>query len=210
MNKKYSNILKIILPNKKTNIFIISILFLGLIMGAVFATIIGINDKTLVIDKINLFINNINNNTINTLNVFKNSISTNLIYVIIIFILGMTLIGILFNIFIIFIKSFITGFSLAAFIITYNYKGLILSSLYLILGQLINIIVIIIITIYSITFSSKLIKLIFKENNNFHINKYLKNYSIILVISIIMSFISSLSETFLLPSIIKLIIKIYI
>jgi len=210
MIKKYSNILRIILPNKKTNIFIISILILGIITGSVFATIIGLNDKTLVIDKINLFINNINNNSLDTINVLKNSLSTNLLYVIIIFILGMTLIGIVFNIFLLFIKSFIIGFTLASFIITYSYKGLILSTLYIILGQLINIIVIIIITIYSIIFSMKLIKLIFKENTNLHINKYLKNYFLILIISIIMSIISSISETFLLPSIIKLIINIFI
>ena len=48
-----------------------------------------------------------------------------------IWILGMTIIGVLFNIFILYLKGFIFGFSLSAFIITYSYKGIILSILYI-------------------------------------------------------------------------------
>ena len=40
------------------------------------------------------------------------------------------------------IKGFIFGFSLSAFILTYNYKGIILSILYTICGQLLNLIVV--------------------------------------------------------------------
>lgn len=210
MIKKYNNIKSIIIPSKKINIFIISILFLGLIAGAIFSNIIGLNDQNLVIDKIKLFINNINENSIDTIIAFKNSISTNLIYIIIIWILGMTLIGIPINIFIFFLKSFVLGFSLSSFILTYSYKGIILSTIYLLLGQLINIIILLVLTIYSIMFSSKLIKLIFKGNNRLEFPKLLKNYCLILIICILLSVISSLSESFLVPSIIKLLIKLYI
>jgi len=150
MIKKYNNIKSIILPSKKINIFVLCILFLGLISGAIFANIIGLNDKNLVVDKIKLFIDNINASSIDSILAFKNSISTNIIYIMIIWILGMTLIGIIFNVFILFIKSFIFGFGIASFILTYSYKGIILSILYLIFGQLLNIIIIMIITIYSI------------------------------------------------------------
>ena len=108
-----------------------------------------------------------------------------------------------------FIKSFIIGFSLSSFIITYKYKGIILSTLYLIFGQLLNIVTIIILTIYSILFTKKLLDTIFK-NNNKDMKKTLKNYLIILLIAIIISTISSLCESFLLPPLIKLIIKLYI
>ena len=210
MIKKYRNIKSIILPNKKINIFIICVLFLGLIAGSVFAEIINYNDKTLVVNKIKLFIDNINTNSINSIQALRNSISINLIYIVIIWLLGMALIGILFNIFILFIKSFIFGFTIASFILTYSYKGIILSFLYLIFGQFLNIIVLIILTIYSVMFSYNLIHLIFKNNNNINIKKFLKNYLLILLIIIPISLISSLSESFLLPSLIKLIIKLYI
>ena len=208
--KKYSNIKSIILPNKRINIFVICLLFLGVIAGAIFAGIIGMNDKTLVIEKIKLFIDNINNNSLNSIQVFKNSISINLIYITIIWLLGMALLGIICNIFILFIKSFIFGFSISAFILTYSYKGLAISFLYLIFGQLLNLVIIIILTIYSITFSYQLLLLIFKNNSNIHIKKTIKNYFIIFIISIILSIISSISESFLLPALIKLIIKLYV
>lgn len=208
--KKYSNIKNIILPNKKINLFVICILFLGVIAGAVFSGIIGLNDKTLVIDKIHLFIENINNNSINSLLAFKNSISINLIYIFIIFLLGMAVLGIIFNVLILFFKGFIFGFSIASFIITYSYKGIIISSFYLIFGQLLNILVLIVLTIYSIMFSFHLLQLIFKNNNNLNIKKFIKNYALIFLFAIIISTISSLSEAFLLPALIKLIIKIYI
>lgn len=210
MIKKYTNTIRRIFPNKKTNIFVVIILFLGLISGAIFANIIGLNDKALVTDKIKLFIDNINTNSIDSILAFKNSISINLIYLIIIFILGMTLIGIIFNIFILFIKSFIIGFTLASFIITFSYKGLILSASYLLLGQLLFIIVLILLTIYSITFSFKLLKVIFKSPNNNELPKYLKNYCLILIFSIIISLLASLCEVFIFPSLIKLIINIFI
>lgn len=210
MIKKYTNTIRRIFPNKKTNIFVVIILFLGLISGAIFANIIGLNDKAQVTDKIKLFIDNIHTNSIDSILAFKNSISINLIYIIIIFILGMTLIGIIFNIFILFIKSFIIGFTLASFIITYSYKGLILSASYLLLGQLLFIIVLILLTIYSITFSFKLLKVIFKSPNNNELPKYLKNYCLILILSIIISLLASLCEVFIFPSLIKLLINIFI
>ena len=207
--KKYRNIKSIILPSKKTNIFVIFILFLGIILGAIFASIININDKTLVIDKITTFIENINANSLNSILVFKNSISINLIYVILIWILGLSLIGIICNIFILFLKSFIFGFGIASFIITYSYKGLALSFLYLLFGELLNIIILMVLTIYSIMISLKLLSVIFK-NNSLAIKRELKNYGLILVFSMIMSIISSLSESFLLPALIKLIVRLYV
>ena len=210
LTKKYSNIKSIILPNNKINIFALCILFLGVITGGVFSGIIGLNDKTLVIDKIHLFIDNINNNSIDSILAFKNSISINLIYIFLIWFLGMALLGIIFNIFILFVKGFIFGFSIASFILTYSYKGIIISFLYLLFGQLLNISVLLILTIYSIMFSCRLLALMFKNDNNFAKNIFFKNYALILLFSIIISFISSLSEAFLLPSLIKLIIKLYI
>lgn len=210
MLKKYRSIKSILFPSKKLNIFILSIIILGIILGSIFSTIITQNDQNLVIEKIKLFITNISDNSLNTITSFKNSISINLIYIIIIWILGMTLIGIPINTFLLFIKNFILGFSLSSFILTYSYKGLILSSIYLIFGELLTIIILSILTAYSIIFSSKLLKHIFKSNIPNEIPKYLKNYSLIFVISIILCLISSISESFLVPTLVKLIIKLYI
>ena len=210
MIKKYSNIRKIILPNKRINIFIISILFLGVILGSVYANIIGLNDRNLVIDKIKVFVDNINSNSLNTFLVFKNSVGINFSYMLFIWILGMSIIGILFNIILLFLKGFIFGFSIASFIITYGIKGILLSIIYLIFGQLLNIIFITILSIYSILFSVKLIKNIINKDKDQKFSVFIKNYFIILVICILAALISSVSETFILPALIKLVIKLYI
>lgn len=210
MNSKINSIKSIIFPSKKINIFVISILFLGLISGAVFGNIISINDKTLVIDKIKLFISNINSDSINGIEVFKNGISVNMLYLGIIWVMGMTFVGVVLNVVILFIKSFILGFSLASFIMVYSYKGLILSLIYLLFGQILNILVIVMVTIYGIMFSSKLNLIIFKNKQDNNILKFFRNYVFILIIAIIISIISSISEAFLLPAIIKIIIKLFI
>ena len=210
MVKKYSSIKSIILPCKSINYFVIIVLFLGIILGAIFSTIISINDKNLVIEKVKLFIDNINNNSLDHLLVFKNSIGINFLYIFLIWILGMSLIGIVINILLLFIKSFIFSFSIATVILTYGYKGIILSSIYLIFGQLLNLICVLILTIYSIMFTIKLFKTILRKNTNNELLIFLKNYLLILIFTIILSIVSSLSESFILPALIKIIIKLFL
>lgn len=210
MINKFNRIKSIIFPSKKINYTVITILFLGVISGAIFSTIIDLNDKKLVLEKIELFISNIDTQSINSINAFKNSIITNLSYSLIIWILGMTIIGVIFNIFLLYLKGFIFGFSLSAFILTYSYKGIILSILYTIFGQLLNLIVIMILTIYSIMFTSNFLKQIIKSKQNLNIPRYFKNYTIIFLIAIIISLISSLSEAFLFPTLVNLIVKLFV
>ena len=210
MKRNFSNIKKILFPHHKINIFIITVLFLGIISGAIFSNIIDINNKNLVIDKINLFITNINTNNINTFSAFKNSIIINISYITIIWILGLTIIGIPFNVFLLYLKSFIFSFSISSFIITFGYIGITISTLYLLFGQLLNIITILIITIYSIMFTKNLLKTIIKNKTNNDITKFFKTYLIILLFTIIISIISSISEVFIFPTLIKLIIKLFI
>ena len=210
MINKFNKIKSIIFPSKKINFFVIIILFLGVVTGAIFSNVIDLNDQKLVTDKIQALITNIDNQSINSLLAFKNSIITNLSYSLIIWILGLTIIGIIINIFLLYLKGFIFGFSLSAFIITYSYKGIILSTLYTLFGQLLNLIVIMILTIYSIMFSLNFLKQIIKSKHNLNIPRQFKNYSIILLITLIISLISSISESFLFPTLVKLIIKLFI
>ena len=157
-----------------------------------------------------MFISNIDTQSINNIESFKNSIITNLSYSIIIWILGMTIIGIIINIFLLYLKGFIFGFTLSAFILTYSYKGMILSILYTLFGQLLNLVVIMILSIYSIMFTFNFVKQIIKSKYNMNIPKYFKNYSLIFLITIIISLISSISEAFVFPTLIKIIIKLFI
>lgn len=209
MKKKFSKIDSLVLPSKRINIFIISILIFGVITGSIFIHIVNSSDKELVVNKIATFLEDINTSNINTITSLKNSLMTNFTYVFLIWFLGMTIIGLPFNIFLVYLKGFVIGFSLSSFIILYKFKGVLLSFIYLIFGQLVNVFVILLLGIYSIMFTGKLLKQIFRERNN-TILHFLKKYLVILLISIVITIISSLLESFLLPTIIKLIIKLYI
>ncbi len=206
--KKKKKLIELIFPNKKTNYFATTTLLLGVISGSIFLTTLNKTDKNNVILKIQSFISNINNNTINNVQALKNSLIINYTFVIIIWILGLTIIGILFNIFLTYIKGFITGFSISSILITYKYKGIIASILYLFPSTILNIIVVLTLTIYSISFSRSLLSIIINKKSNKKL--ILKQYVVILIICIILSFISSLLEVYLFPYLLKKICSIYL
>lgn len=210
MNKKFSSGLAIILPNKKINLFVIFIIILGIISGTIFLLAINETDKNLVINQITTFMTNINNNNINNFNALKNSIIENLIFIILIWILGMSVIGIIFNIFIIYLKGFILGFTLSSFFLIYKYKGLLAGLIYVLPTSIINILITLIMGVYSIILTIYLWRVIFMKDKSNNIGRFLKKYMLILLICIILVCISSLCESYLIPALLKLVIKLFI
>ena len=208
MKKSKTKLSNIILPNKKINYFVITILLFGIISGSIFLIILNETDKNNTITQIQTFITNLNKNNINTGLALKNSLIINYIFVLLIWGLGLSIIGILLNIFITYIKGFIIGFSISSILITYKYKGLLMAILYIFPGQLLNIITVCILTIYSIMFTINLIEIIIQKKVKKN-NRFLKKYIIILLFSIIVSFISTIFEVYLFPNILKVIISLY-
>ena len=123
MNKKLSDGLAIIMPNKKINLFVIFMLILGIISGCIFLMTIKDADKDIIINQINNFIKNVNDNQINNNRGFLNSLYENYIYIFLVWILGTSIIGIIINIFLIYFKGFIYGFTISSFYIVFKYKG---------------------------------------------------------------------------------------
>lgn len=210
MNKKLNSGLALILPNKKVNLFVIFIVILGIISGSLFLMVLNENDKSEVINEISTFMANINTNNINNLNSFKNSLIEGMILIILSWILGMSIIGVIFNIFFIYMKSFIIGFSISSFILVYKYKGILSSLIYVIPSQLINILIILILGVYTLLFSKYLFKMIFFKDKTVNLGKFFKKYVLVFGICIILCLVSSLCEAYLLPSLLKVIIKLFI
>ena len=205
MNKKLNSGLALILPNKKVNLFVIFIVILGIISGSLFLMVLNENDKSEVINEIGTFMTNINN-----LNSFKNSLIEGMILIILSWILGMSIIGVIFNIFFIYMKSFTIGFSISSFILVYKYKGILSSLIYVIPSQLINILIILILGVYTLLFSKYLFKMIFIKDKTVNLGKFFKKYVLVFGICIILCLVSSLCEAYLLPSLLKVIIKLFI
>ena len=210
MNKKLNSGLALILPNKKVNLFVIFIVILGIISGSLFLMVLNENDKSEVINEISTFMANINTNNINIFNSFKNSLIEGMILIILSWILGMSIIGVIFNIFFIYMKSFTIGFSISSFILVYKYKGILSSLIYVIPSQLINILIILILGVYTLLFSKYLFKMIFFKDKTVNLGKFFKKYVLVFGICIILCVISSLCEAYLLPSLLKVMIKLFI
>lgn len=198
------------MPDKKVNTFIMFIIILGIISGSLFLVVLKDTDHNLVIEKINTFFTNINTNNINNIEAFKNAFIENIIFVILVWILGMSIIGIIINIFIIYLKGFIIGFSLSSFFLVYKYKGLLAALIYVFPTSIINILVCLLLGVYSVLFTINLWKIIFLKEKNYNMKKFIKKYFLLLILCIILILISSLTEGFLVPSLLKLVIKLFI
>ena len=91
--------------NKKIFVFLFVLMLMGIIAGSIFTTILNSSDKELVINHLNEFIDNINNNKLDYIFALKNNLITNISYVILIWLLGISVIGLP-----IIIKMFYSGF----------------------------------------------------------------------------------------------------
>lgn len=205
---KRNNIFKLIIPNTRTNIIAFSIFIIGIITGSIFILVINTNDKEIVTEHIINFFSNINLSSYSYLNSLKNMLSLNYFYVIVIWVLGLSILGILVNIFLTYLKGFIVGFTTSALIITYGFKSILAIILYIVPHTLINSLVIIVLTIYSITFSRYLLVQIFQKKD-MKTKNFMKKYLIILLIAVVLTLVSSISEVYLFPFLLKLIIKLY-
>lgn len=209
MMKKGKKLKELILPHKKINFFVTTILILGVLSGSIFLMMSNDADKSSVIAQIQSFFTNISEGSIDNGLALRNSLIINYIFVGLIWILGLSMVGIIVTVFLTYIKGFLVGFSIASIILTYGYKGVLASVLYTFPSQIFNIVVVIVLTIYSIMFTHNLFRIIVSKKN-MNNRLMLKKYFVILMFCVIVSFVSSVLEVYLFPNILKLIIGFYV
>lgn len=191
--------------NKKIFVFLFVLMLMGIIAGSIFTTILNSSDKELVINHLNEFIDNINNNKLDYLFALKNNLITNISYVILIWLLGISVIGLPIIIIMFFTKCFILGFSVGAVLTTFKLKGILISLVYVFPGQVISLLFLLLLMMYSMSFTFKMIYAILKKKSidfKLIMNKYFKILLIVLGVIILMS----LYDTYLMPRLIKLLI----
>ena len=192
----------------KGYVHVITVLVLGVLSGSIFLLKLNDTDKSGIILQIKTFINNINADKINNGLAIRNSLIINYLFVFLIWGFGLSIVGVLINIFLTYIKGFIVGFSISSIFLTYKYKGLPMALIYVFPVQIINVITICVLTIYSIMFSYNLLSIIVNKKYRRN-NKMLGKYLIILLFSLIISFISAMTEVYLFPRVLKIIISLY-
>lgn len=203
MNK----IKKIIRYDKKIMTLLNIIAIIGIITGSMFIVILNKSDKSLVVSSIKDFFNCLSVNQFDYLSTLKNIFISNYIFSFLIWIIGISVIGVVVTIIIIYYKAFSLGFTITSIIYTYSFKGIALAIFYAIPHLIIDILVLMYLGSYSIDLSIVLINSIFKKKS-LNFKQFLNNYLRVLVISLIILTVSILYETFISTYILKCITKL--
>ena len=185
--------------DKKKYLFFLILVLVGFIFGNFFNKIINDEDKILVLEKIKNFISNPNYGGF--VNVFSCS---DFVYLIFIFLLGISIIGVPIIVSLLFLRSFILGFSLGSIIVNYKLKGIFFSFLYLFPHQIIKLFCFIILSYYSCFFSFNLINM-FVKKNDYNIKDGFQKYFIIFCALLIVVIISIIYEFYMMPIFVELI-----
>lgn len=186
--------------NKLLAILLLSTI-ISFLLGIFFITILSTSNKNLIYTNITNYLETIKTNNINYLSILLKSLSTNLFSQILIWILGISLIGVILIFLCLLFKAFLLGFTLSSIIYHFKFKGVIFSIIYII-PHLLNFFIYFFLSYYALSFSIMLFNYFFRKkdyNRKVIVKRYLK----IFIISFFILIISSILETFLIPSIIK-------
>lgn len=191
--------------SKKIVIFIIVSMFLiGLLFGSIYITILDNDSKKDIIISVQNYFNSFSNITFSSkLEIFKSTFLKNILYFGIMWALGLSIIGIPIILLMIFIKSFILGFSSAGIFACYKFKGILGLIMYIFPSNIITLALSIFLGIYTVNLSIKLgINAFGKKTLNF--GTFMGRYFFILLIIILVSIFTSLFDAFVSPSLFKL------
>ncbi|MDD7629739.1 MAG: hypothetical protein PUJ60_01675 [bacterium] len=176
-------------------------LLISFIFGMFFITILSSTDKVTLKEYITNFFTSIKQGKI--ISLYKTLINNNL-GILITSILAFSVVLFPLVIVIIFYKGFTLAFTITSLIYTFKIKGIILAIVYVFPSLIFNLVFYFIMCYYSFKLSLILFnKAINKDTTN--INKFLKKYLVIILVCISFVSLFSLYDTYLLPSLIKLV-----
>lgn len=200
MKQLFRSIKKKINSKNKVLVVLFIVFLIGLISGSLYITILNNNDKLLILNKVSNYIKNMAKiTTENKIEIFKKTFINNLIYFSSMWVLGISIIGIPIILIMTFFKSFTIGFSISSIYAKYKLKSFIAILIYLLPNNLLTATYTIILAVYSINLSINLLfSCLKKKTLNF--NTFIGKYFLLLLISIILSFIISIIEAFVVPN----------
>lgn len=187
--------------DKSIYVSLIIALLISFIFGMFFITILSSTDKVTLKEYITNFFASIKQGKIISL---YNTLINNNLGILITAILAFSVVLFPLVIVIIFYKGFTLAFTITSLIYTFKIKGIILAIVYVFPSLIFNLVFYFIMCYYSFKLSLILFnKVINKDATN--INKFLKKYLVIILICIVFVSLFSLYDTYLLPSLIKLV-----
>lgn len=207
MKKYLDKLIRNIRINKNLFIFLLIIVIIGVTTGALFTAIISTSDKELVVSYLNDFFTNIKEGKL----VYDNSLINALILTVglavAIWLLGVSVIGFVIVLVILFMKAFVLGFSVGSIIATFKLKGILMAFIYCFPHLVINILIFMLISAFALIMSFKIINSI-TSKKPLDFKHYMNRYFIVLVFSVIILFFTSLYEIYALPKVINFVMNI--
>ena len=202
MKKYLDKLKKKLYFNKNLFVFLFVLVMVGLFAGALFSVILSDSDKKIVADYLNDFLLSLSEDKISTNISFFNTLIFTLGFTLLIWVFGISIVGVLLVLPFLFLKSFVLGFSVGSILINFKFKGIILSLLYIVPHHVINILIYILVCAYSIMISYRMVNCM-KNKTKFDFKLFMSKYTFILLFSLFILLISSLYESFILPYVLK-------
>lgn len=187
---------------RKLLLFLVSILLLSFICGVLFISVLDEQNKDLITSSINNYFNSIHKGQITYLKGFLTDFSGNLFLNLFIWLIGISIVGVIVVILGLMFRSFLVGFSFCSILYTYGFKGLVVGVVYII-PQVISLFIFFVISYYAIDFSILLFNYLFRKkdyNKRVIMSRYLK----LLLVSSCFVLLNTLINVFLVPNILIL------
>ena len=188
------------MPKNKLLVKLLFISVISILLGIFYMAIISKQNKESVEESLKLFFQSINK--LNYQKAIVNCLSSNIFYLLAIWLLRISIIGIPFILLILILKSFILGFSISSILYFYKLKGILIALIYII-PLILNLLTILFLGYYAIIFSKNLIRLLFLKKE-IRFKNIMRRYSKIFLFCLGMIIISSILEIYVVPSFLKL------
>lgn len=204
--KKIINYLNETVKKEKNILIFNTIIFLvGVVLGSLFINFITNDDKKLLIEQVSTFFSNIKKLTSDIFGFesFLSILFNNLLVLSIIFVLGISMIGIPIVIFILFFKGFMLGTTISTIILKYSIKGIIGVILYIFPVCILSICVYLFMCFYAIYASKKFLRAFLKKDT-LNFKQFLGKYLLSFIVSITLILLLSLLDAYLTPLLLKL------
>lgn len=205
VNKVKDKVTNTLKEQKRIYIMIIILMSVGIMGGVIYAIILNKSDHNLVSESLTSFFINIKNNDINYKKAILNSLIGNISFTFLIFLLGISIIGMPLILLLLIFKSFIFGFSFSSIIYTYHFKGILKAIMYTFPHQWIILLISLFLGFYAFYYSLKLFNYLFR-GKDINLKHSMKRYLQVFIITIIINILCSFLEVFLSPILLKLVI----
>lgn len=187
--------------------FTMVLIFIGIFFGAIIVNSLSIDQKNDLYLYLNRFFSSISNDSMmNASDLFNQSFTHYLKYFGLIWILGISVIGLPLILILLFLKGIVIGFTVGFLVSEMSFKGFFLAIVSVLPQNLILLPAITIIGVASLSFSMKMIRFQMTKSEPFA--PILKRYSLLMLAIIVCLVISSSVEAYISPFLMKFMINL--